>query len=67
MFVGDPSIPGHIGLDDCRTTLGYAVFYHNPGLALNIVEVPGVTFKGPTDGSCFSKGSQHKPAVSTGL
>jgi hypothetical protein len=59
MFVGDLTIAGHIGQDECRTTLGYAVVFPDPGAALTITEVPGVIFKKPTAGKCYAKGSKH--------
>ena len=58
MFVGDLSIPGHIGPGECRSTLGYGVIYPNPGPALTIVDVPGVILKPPTPGKCYAKASR---------
>lgn len=62
MFVGDVTIAGHIGPDECRTTLGYAVVFPDPGTALTITEVPGVIFKEPTAGKCYAKASKSKAA-----
>lgn len=63
MFVGDLTIPGHIGPDDCRTTLGFATVFPNPGAALTITEVEGVIFKDPTPGQCYSPASKNKVAT----
>ena len=63
MFVGDLTIAGHIGLGECRTTLGYAVVFPDPGAALTITEVPGVIFKEPTAGKCYAKASKNKGAT----
>jgi hypothetical protein len=63
MFVGDLTIAGHINQGECRTTLGYAVVFPDPGAALTITEVPGVIFKEPTPGKCYAKGSKNKTAT----
>jgi hypothetical protein len=63
MFVGDLTIAGHIGANECRTTLGYAVVFPDPGTALTVTEVPGVIFKAPTAGKCYAKASKNKVAT----
>lgn len=60
MFLGDMSIPGHIGAGECRSSGGYALEYPKPGAALTVTQVANVLFKKPTGGKCYAKASGPK-------
>jgi len=64
MFVGDMTLPGQIGLGECRSSAGFALEYPNPGAANTIVAVQGIGFKKPTGGKCFTKASINKTTTS---
>jgi hypothetical protein len=57
MFVGDMTIKGHIEAGECRSTATFALEYPNPGDAVTITNVQGISLKKPTAGKCVSRGS----------
>lgn len=58
VFVGDMSIPGHIGAGECRSTAGVALEYHNPGEAVTVTKFDNIGFKKATGGKCYPKASK---------
>lgn len=65
MFVGDMTLPGQIGMGECRSTAGAALLFPDPGPASRITEtkVPKIGFRKPTEGRCFApkKGGSGVP------
>jgi len=58
VFVGDMSIPGHIGAGECRSTAGVALEYHNPGEAVTMTKFDNIGFKKATGGKCYPKATK---------
>lgn len=58
VFVGDMSIPGHIGPGECRSTAGVALEYPNPGPAVTVTRFANIGFKKATGGKCYPKASK---------
>ena len=58
MFVGDMSIPGQIGAGECRSSMGAALEYPNPGAAVTTYKGSNIPFKKATGGKCFPKATK---------
>lgn len=57
MYIGEMTIPGHIGPTECRSVSRAALVYPNPGPDVTEIEMPQIPFKGPSGGNCFAKKS----------